>query len=447
MIVAYLALLTMAAAPSVAAAAAGVAPPAISEGPPTVELGLAEAQAEARSRSADAAELGARVAATKRSVEPGRRIFRSDPVLQATVESGAPFGQLEEGAVNAGVSWTVDPSGSWGPRQDAADAEVARAELERVDGLLALDEAVATAVADLARAQRRAKRAQRIAGLRARLSAAAHAQLDVGQGNQLDVDAADLEFAGARATLATSQASIETARARLTRLLGRATGDGLVVADPPEPPAEVASASFGQALDAAVERNVRVRAARADLEAARKGEESESRLAWPQPTLGLAYTFQQSEIPAGAFASNPDLSPAVWADHELGISVSVPLPLFNANAEARAKSAARVLAAEARLRVVETEVAAGLSANLAELRGALAAFAALAGTPEILERAYQLQDEAVRAGVGDVVSRSLAFARLESAGERLDDAIFDVRVARARWTRAASAGERAGAQS
>lgn len=447
MMVAYLALLTMAAAPSVAAAAAGVAPPATSEGSgATVELGLAEAQAEARSRSADAAELGARVAATKRSVEPGRRIFRSDPVLQATVESGAPFGQLEEGAVNAGVSWTVDPSGSWGPRQDAADAEVARAELERADGLLALDEAVATAVADLARAQRRAKRAQRIAGLRARLSEAAHAQLDVGRGNQFDVDAADLELAGARATLATSQASIDTARARLTRLLGRATSDGLVVADPPEPPAEVASPSFGQALDAAVERNVRVRAARADLEAARKGEESESRLAWPQPTLGLAYTFQQSEVPAGAFASSPDLS-AAWADHELGVSVSVPLPLFNANAEAQAKSAARVLAAEARLRVVETEVAAGLSASASELRGALAAFAALAATPEILERAYQLQDEAVRAGVGDVVSRSLAFARLESAGERLDDAIFDVRVARARWTRAASAGEGAGAQS
>jgi len=57
--------------------------------------------------------------------------------------------------------------------------------------------------------------------------------------------------------------------------------------------------------------------------------------------------------------------------------------------------------------------------------------------PAVIERDAGFIEQAVRAGAFDAATRSVMLRRLEDAGQRVDDAVRDFRVARASWIRRA----------
>jgi hypothetical protein len=84
---------------------------------------------------------------------------------------------------------------------------------------------------------------------------------------------------------------------------------------------------------------------------------------------------------------------------------------------------------------VRADTTAAIELARQEVVQASEAYAAVAATGEILAREYTLLDKAARAGALDAVARALALRRLEEAGARLDEAVRDLRVARAHLLR------------
>lgn len=400
-------------------------------------LSLADAQSEARAHAPEVASLAAGVRGAEAVARDARRAFRQDPMLTVSAQPGALTGEPREFGYSVGVSLPIDVSGAWVPRGEAAAAEAQRAGFDRDDGLRALDEAVAVAVAELAFARRGVVRAERIAALQGVLTEAAARELAVGQGDQLAVDAAGLDLARARVGAAQAMGEERQAQLRLARLLGRADAQGLTVDDPAEAPPPLDEA----AVAARVERDPRVRAADAEVHAAQAQRRWRERQIVPVPTLSASYSYQQYEIPVGALAGpGANGLSAVWGLPEITLGVSVPLPLFDRQTAPRAQALARILAAEARARAVRLDVRSGILASGEGLRAARRAMEAADPIPAIVEREFLLLERAARAGTLDATGRALAVRRLEEALQTVDVAVRDARIARARWVRRTSGG-------
>jgi outer membrane protein TolC len=416
----------------VAAAAIIAGPvPAAAQAP----LSLADAQAEARAHAPDIAELDALVRGAGAIAAQARRAFRQNPEVSGSYGSGSPVGRADEQSWTIGVALPVDLSGSRKPRAASAEADVKRAQQQRADGFRALDEHVAQAVADLALQQRFVRRLERVMELQRIAADAAHRQLDVGQGTQLDADSADLDLATARVAVEQARGDLAGARARLARFLGRLNANDVVVADPTEQPSPGAPPDF----DALVERDPRVRAAAAEVDAATFEQQMFLRLVRPTPTLGLAYGFQRRDIPTGSFSGTPFANAlgASWPDRELTFNVSLPLPFFDRQQEPRARATGRILTAEARLRSTRADVRTELTSAWAAFDAATRALAAVASMPATIDRDVSFVEQAVRAGAFDAVQRTQALRRLVEAGRSADTAIRDFRTARAAWIRRA----------
>ncbi|TAK32410.1 MAG: hypothetical protein EPO40_02495 [Myxococcaceae bacterium] len=389
-------------------------------------LSLAAAQAEARAHAPEAASLAAGVRGAEAVAGDARRAFRQDPTLSFSAQPGALSGESQGLGYSVGVSLPIDVSSAWVPRGEAAAADAQRAAFERDDGLRALDESVAVAVAELAFARRAVVRAERIAALQDILAEAAGRELAAGRGDQLAFDAAALDLARARLAAALAVGEESQARLRLARLLGRATAQGLIVDDPadaPEPPDEAADA-------ARVERDPRVRAADAEVRAAQAQRRWRERQVFPMPTLSATYSSQQTGAPGGALTGPVDGSLST-----IRVGLSVPVPLFDRQTAPRARAFARILAAEARALAVRLDVRSGILASGEGLRAARRALDATAPVPVIVEREFQLLERAARAGTLDAMARALAVRRLEEAMQGVDAAVRDARLARARWVR------------
>ncbi len=399
-------------------------------------LSLASAQAEARAHAPDVAELDARLQGAQLVADASGRVLRTNPQLSGTYVPGPLAGNPGELSWEVSVQQTFDVSGSWRPRAKSADADRDRSGHERENGLRALDEAVATAVAELAQAQRRANGLQRIAGLLTISAEAARKQLETGQGNQLDVDAADLDLAAARADVAHGATNVEVARGRLARLIGRASSSDLVVDDP----LESDGAPSQLDLAALVDRDPRVKSAMAELDAARFELAAHERTIWPDITLGASYGYVRRDIPVGSF-KGPSASglSALSAENEITFTLSVPLPLFERKQPERARARGRILLADAQLRKAQADVRQQLGEVWAGLQGASKAYSELAKTREIIDRELDLLDKAFRAGALDTVARALAIRRLQDAASRYDAAVLDLRIARAQWARRTAA--------
>ncbi len=395
-------------------------------------LSLSDAKSEARAHAPEGAELEARLRGADAVLDDAGRVFRRDPTLQTSYSTGALTGSPDEHAVTVGVRIPIDISGSWTPREGSARADRERVRYERDDGLRALDEAVAMAFADVALAQRLVGRAQRVVTLYELALTAERERLRVGQGNQLDVDAADLDAQGARASVAQARGVLAQARARLGRLLGRDSSGDLTVDDRTEP----AAAPSESVLTGIVDRDPRVLAAEADARSRSLGVEMYERLMIPTPTLGVDVGWRRRDIPLGAFQgpSSTGLS-ALWSEWEMGFSLSVPLPLFDGSREPRARALSLSYAASARIATVRADVRSELEQAWSVYRAAAEAHEAVAPSAAILDRDFGLLEQAVRSGTMDAVVRATSLRRLEDAGRRLDVAVRDVRVARARWDR------------
>ena len=396
-------------------------------------LTLQQAQAEARAHAPDAVLLEARLRGAQGLARDARRVFQQNPSVSVSYSPGALLGNPDESAVGVGVQLPLDLSGSWGPRAASGAALERRASHERDDGLRALDEAVAIAVADLALAQRQVAQAGRTADLLAVAADAAKREMDVGTGNQLDLDAAALDLADARSGTAEARGALEAAQASLGRVLARDGFSEITVADTQE----TVSVDPAGDLDARIAADPRMLAAAAELESAQAELSMNERLIWPTLTLGLDYSRKRRDIPAGSFSGSPGLGglSANWADAEVGFSASVPLPLFDRRSQGRAQSTARILAADGQLAVARADVRQELQKSGSGLQAAARKVSELSGTDEMLDRDFQLLGKALRAGALDAVARAQAVRRLVEMQRKVALAVHDLRVARAHWTR------------
>ena len=399
-------------------------------------LSLVEAQAEARRNAPESAELLARIAGAEAiAAQTGRR-WRDDPTLSTSVFRGRLVGHPDESAWDLSVRQAVDLSGSWKPRAAAAAADLERGRFEGEDGLRALDERVAIAVADVALAQRQVVRGERIAELQRIAADAARRQFEVGTAPQIDADAAALDLAGGLMVLEQIRGDLDRSRLRLARFLGRETARDLAAEDPPE------SLETPPASDVAglADRDPRVRAANAELEAARFERQTFERLVMSGLTLGVDYGRQRNDIPLGAITGSLAAGglTANWTDSDLLFSVSVPLPLFNRQREPQARATARILTAEARLRAVRADVRSELETTWFAFQTAARSLQTVAGTSVVVDRDATFVEQAVRAGQFDATTRALSLRRLEDAGRRIDEAVRNLRAARAEWIRRVS---------
>ena len=398
-------------------------------------LTLADAQSEARAHAPETRELQAVIQGAQTVAAQAKRRFRQDPTLAGSYFNGALIGQ-DETTASVDVSLPVDVSGSWKPRAASAQADLQRATFDRDNGLLALDEQVAVAFADVALLQRRSVREMQIENLYSIAADAVHRQLGVGQAAQLDADSADLDLTAARISLAQVSGELAQVQGRLARLLGRTGNEAIVVTDNPETAALPPRPDFS----VLIEHDPRVRAARAEIDAATFERQTYERLVTPMPTFGVSAAYNRRDIPAGSFTGAPFAGSLVanWHEPELAFNVSLPLPLFDKQLEPRAHATARLLTAEAHLQTVQADVRAELQATWATFEASAAALQAVADTSALIDRDAMFVDQAVRAGQFDALTRSVELRRLEDAGVRLDTAVRDYRAARAAWVRRSS---------
>ncbi len=395
-------------------------------------LSLSAAQAEARTHAPEGAELAARLRGAQGVLDDAGRVFRKDPTITATYDTGALTGAPDEHGVAVGLAFPIDISRSWTPRAGAARADHDRAQHERTDGLRALDEAVALAFADVALAQRLLARADRVVALYDLAFEAERRRLTVGQGNQLDMDAAELDAAGSKAAVSQARGTLAQVRARLGRLLGRSGSSDLVAEDLIEP----AKLPSDEIFEGIVARDPRVLAADADARARTLDVQMYERLMIPAPTLGVNLGFSQRDIPTRAFRGPGSAGlAALWSEWEMGFSLSLPLPLFDGYREPRVRALALSYAAASRVAIVRADVRAELDQAWSGYRAAAEVHQALAQTVAVIDRDFGLLEQAVRAGSMDALTRAIALRRLEDAGRRFDVAGRDLRAARASWER------------
>ena len=384
-------------------------------------LTLAQAQAEARQRAPQSVRAEAGLAAARLRASGAGRAVR-DPSVTARYQQG----DADDRAWAVGLEWTVDPFGGFRSRRDAASSAVTSAAEQRAALLLELDVEVAIALAELADAQRRVARTVKLVELRQLASRTAERAKTTGTGTQLEIDAALLDLRGAQIDGANARGDLEAARARLARLLGRRDASSLTAADE----IDVAPVPALQPGDDLIERDPRVRAARADLVAARHAADAERKSARPELTLGVEVGRARHEIPMGVLPVA-----AAWQEWELAVSLSVPLPLIDRNRAARANANAEVLAAEARLAEIRAEIHSDLGEARARLVAAVEAATAAADIPQILDREVQLLDKALRSGGIELDAWNQQARRFVEAARTYDEVILALRRARAEWTR------------
>jgi outer membrane protein, heavy metal efflux system len=396
-------------------------------------LALEQAQAEARAHAPERAVADAAAAAAREREAVAGRWLTHDPVATGRTQQPAPGSAPDDRTWSLGLEWTIEVSGAWRARGRAARAAVTAADAERTSALLTLDGEVAQAVAELADAQRRVARSGRMIALRELAAHAAERIRGSGGGTQLEADAATLDLRTAQLDGAAARADLEASRVRLARLLGRPDGVGLEVADdvdrsPAPPPA---------AVDDLVDRDPRVRAAAAALDAARLAAEAERRAAIPGVTVGVELERARHDIPGGTFAAAPGLA-GRWSEWELGLALSVPLPIVDRNRWARVAADADVRSAQARLAAVRMDVRAEIAAAKARLAAAISAIDAAADIPPILDREVELLDRALRAGGIELAAWAQQAHRLVEVGRSYDEAVLALRRARAAWARLAA---------
>ena len=396
---------------------------------PLPVLTLAQAQAEARQHAPERVAADAAVAgADARASAAGRR-FTHDPIAIGRYQQPPSGTDGKDRAWSVGLEWTVDLSGAWRPRGAAGHSGLVAAQFARTGALVDLDVEVSIAFAEVADAQRRVARSTQMVALREQAAHAADRLRTTGSGNQLDLDASMLDLRATQVDAANVRGDLESARAHLSRLLGRRETTIAVTDD-----LDLAAAPPRAAIDELVARDPRAKAAAAELDAARLVAEAEHKAARPGVTFGIEAGRTRHDIPAGAFASMPALTGA-WNEWEIAVSLSVPLPVFDRNRVARASADADVLGAEARLAGVRADARRGIAEAQARLAAAVDAVNAASDVPTIIDRELQLLDKALRAGGIELGAFALQAHRLVEVGRVYDDAVLALRRARAAWTR------------
>ncbi len=224
-----------------------------------------------------------------------------------------------------GVSEIIDVWAKRSARTRAADRGVEQRRLNVEDALREIVYAVRSAYADLTREQLGRQLAREIADRYGETVRVSRGRFRAGDISEAELRRVELE--GLRYTNAVidGDLQLDLAREKLARLMGLASGSQL----PPQV-ADVPDARRAYAVPAlmslALEHRPDVRAANAAHLTAEAQLEAAKRDAYPDLTLGAAYTHSSFTVSG----DNPDT---------LGLSLSLPLPLFDRNQAAIGRSA------------------------------------------------------------------------------------------------------------
>jgi cobalt-zinc-cadmium efflux system outer membrane protein len=296
----------------------------------------------------------------------------------------APDSSRSASAVTA-LSVPIDLGAQSGAREDAAEADLraattaAESEVRRALLGALLQHAL------VLRDERQLALVRERRALAARLVAAAEKRRQAGSVGALDVTLASLQDRRDASLETSALGERDADRMELLTRLGlppteiAVAGDLVPSAEPPSLDALVAES----------ERRVDVRAAAAEVDAARARASRERAARWP--TLSLLAQYEHDD------SANIGM-----------LGVAIPLPLFNANRSAVAISAAEVDAANARLDVAKFEATGAIRRAWMRYSSTKAALETLAPTGALAAEAVSLSTRSYELGEGDLASVLLA---------------------------------------
>lgn len=307
-------------------------------------LTLEEALAEAGAASPAAGAAAANV----RSAEAGRAVarLRPNPTLNVETENAmgtGPYRGLDESETTVSFSLPIELGGKRSARVAVSDAEIVRAQIQRVTAVEDLRLAVIQAYVQAIAAQRRLAVAEsQIAVTRENLRVASD-RVMVGANSPIDEERARLQHVNAETELEQARLAADAARMALERYLGRLLIEGLDAGWFDR------AGSYGPEAPPRAEGTLALAVASADLATA----DARVRLARSQRVPDLAVTAGTRQLEA-------------TNDQAMVFGVSFPLPLFNRGRASVDQALAERDRFEAQRRVALFEAEQAIAAARAE---------------------------------------------------------------------------------
>lgn len=346
---------------------------------------LTRARIAALARAAPAARMaGAEVGVARAEVGAAGVLSLSNPVL--SVAGGLrinPAGRPPPAAA-ASLSWPIDLGGQRGARVEAAEGALRAAQAQGADATRRVLLAALLQHAQVIRDERELALAQNRRELARGLMEVVERRRAAGDIRETDAALATLQASRDMAAALTIEGARDADLAVLVALLGLAdpkpTVTGTLVPEAEPPPLA--------ALLQKAEERTDVRAAAAQVDAARARADRERAARWPTLSVSAQY-----ELDEGA--------------HIGMLGVAAPLPFVNANRSAVATALAEIGAAEARLAAARAAASGRIRELYARYTSTKAALDALSATTEVARRAAALAQRAFELGESDTYSALL----------------------------------------
>lgn len=331
------------------------------------------------------------------------------PNPQVGVSLRPGIGGSSSYAVGAEALFQLLQPGERDARKRAATAQVEQANDEAVAAEYVLVAEVRRQRLAVLAADRTVSLLEQAVQLRQQADDLVRRRREIGEANELDVSAVELDLVGARRDLRHAKAARDLAVSELTRLLGLPPGFALTLAGVGEP---LSVTLFEDIADAEIDR--RLLAGRIELrakQAAYRKAEEDLRLAILRqyPRLGLGPSFERD----------------IEGDKSLGLGLSIEVPLLNRNqGEIAERGAARD-----RVRAEYVELLHRLRAEAFAARAAVRAARTDVDAQEaevlpVLDRNQSLFERAYRTGELNVIDWITAQQRaLNARREYLDGVV------------------------
>lgn len=383
-------------------------------------LTLEDALATALEKNPGLLSLQAEIAGARGRLRGASRLVRANPELEGAFGPRRVSGEEATNDLDVSLTQELEVFGQRGARVDAAEALLAAAEDRLEARRIDVAAEVRTAFARALGAEQRLAIAEESLALAQEEVAAAEERLRIGASSRIEVNAARASIGRAARERAASAQRRTAASTALVVLTG---------ADPAEPvepkgtlDAEVRAIG---ALDGLVEKGLAdrkdVAAARRELDAARAERRLASRVALPNPRLGVAYSEE------GDAQGTARITQGILA---------FDLPIFDRNQGERGAAAARERQAEVALAALTRVTRAEVAQAVARLEAARAATQAWTGGQlAAVTENMTLVDEAYRAGKVDFFQLLVIRRETLEARNGYVDALEELRAAEAELLR------------
>jgi cobalt-zinc-cadmium efflux system outer membrane protein len=235
-----------------------------------------------------------------------------------------------------GLSQELEIFGQRGLRQQSAKLGYQRTEAEVRNQVRLLTAAVKMTFYEAVRARNRSKLLTELEALNHKLADAAQTRFKAGEIGQIDFNLARVRYGESRSELINGIEIYRLECSSLGRLLGNAVGAE------PEPAAELVAeplhVDMGNLLDVAKAKRPDLKAARAEVWRLQSEAALNSKLALPNPTIGVFVGHEQN------------------TERFAGLALGIPFPLFNRRQGEATAIAGRLSQARNKLRATELNV-------------------------------------------------------------------------------------------